>query len=590
MSNFGQWFKGLRGRLVAMIVIAVVSLTVVIFFGYRNLTSVSEALKVASNDRLPTVSAVGEMRSGMQGIARYLWSAYAETTPEGRKPRLEDVNNYIKQFETGMDEWKAVGHIGRNLELFKDVEQNFKDVLSGVREVVADLEKNTPEGNKAAYEANTKRVRPYLATLRTALREINKNVKDAAKKEATEANSGAESAIKLLFGIGLVAIFGTLLLGFFVASKLAAALTVVTKSIHDSSTQVASASAQISTSSQQLAATSSEQASAVEETSASLQEMSGMVENNVRNAEQGLEGVNAVIVNTQEGNESMTSLRSSMSDILDSNKKIEKLVKVIEEIGDKTAIIDEIVFQTKLLSFNASVEAERAGEHGRGFAVVAQEVGNLAQMSGKAALEISSIVKASTKEAQEIATDNREKVEKGGMLVENTAKILANIEKGAKDVLNGSTHIVSSSKEQAAGIKQITNAMDNINKATQETASTSEESAGAGEELSSQARNLDSLVLELTKIVTGDFGADNNGGRHDYANENEAFSHAHNGHKTKTHTPAKVAARRTGGSHGNVVRLNKPAPKQQHESGSEPMKLAAGAEGSAAAGGGWDKL
>lgn len=74
-----------------------------------------------------------------------------------------------------------------------------------------------------------------------------------------------------------------------------------------------------------------------------------------------------------------------------SNKKITEITKVISEVAAKTQVINEIVFKTKLLSFNASVEAARAGDQGRGFSVVAEEVGNLAKMSGDAAKEISNI-------------------------------------------------------------------------------------------------------------------------------------------------------------------------------------------------------
>ncbi|EQC49763.1 methyl-accepting chemotaxis protein [Bacteriovorax sp. DB6_IX] len=88
----------------------------------------------------------------------------------------------------------------------------------------------------------------------------------------------------------------------------------------------------------------------------------------------------------------MNGIKNSNEAILtttsEGNKKINEIVSVINEISEKTKVINDIVFQTKLLSFNASVEAARAGEHGKGFAVVAEEVGNLAQMSGKAAEEM----------------------------------------------------------------------------------------------------------------------------------------------------------------------------------------------------------
>ena len=76
-----------------------------------------------------------------------------------------------------------------------------------------------------------------------------------------------------------------------------------------------------------------------------------------------------------------------------------------------------IVFQTKLLSFNASVEAARAGEYGKGFSVVAEEVGNLAQMSGIAAKDISALLQSSVKKVEQIATESKTKIDR---LVQNS--------------------------------------------------------------------------------------------------------------------------------------------------------------------------
>lgn len=83
-------------------------------------------------------------------------------------------------------------------------------------------------------------------------------------------------------------------------------------------------------------------------------------------------------------------------------KEIKEILEVIPLIKKKTNIIDEIVFKTQLLSFNASIEAERAGENGRGFSVVAQEIGNLAQTSGSAASDISDLIKSSLKKSQQL--------------------------------------------------------------------------------------------------------------------------------------------------------------------------------------------
>ncbi|MHA0111674.1 methyl-accepting chemotaxis protein, partial [Klebsiella pneumoniae] len=79
----------------------------------------------------------------------------------------------------------------------------------------------------------------------------------------------------------------------------------------------------------------------------------------------------------------------------DANSQLQSISNIIGEISAKTNIINDIVFKTQLLSFNASIEAARAGQHGRGFAVVAEEVGNLAQMSGNAAKEIRALLEDS---------------------------------------------------------------------------------------------------------------------------------------------------------------------------------------------------
>lgn len=241
--------------------------------------------------------------------------------------------------------------------------------------------------------------------------------------------------------------------------------------------------------SQNLSQISNQQASAIEETSASAEEISGMVNVNVQLAEESRN------LSKQVGDK-MTQLDDAMEKISESNHQISELAKIIAEIGAKTQIIDDIVFQTKLLSFNASVEAERAGEHGRGFAVVAQEVGNLAQMSGKAAMDISAIVKQSILEAETIAKENTNRVIHGSAIVAET-KQQSNI------VLDGASKIFEASNEQARGIQEISNAVESINKATQHAASISDQASNSSSELTQQAETLNHMVRNLNGFLGG---------------------------------------------------------------------------------------
>jgi len=253
--------------------------------------------------------------------------------------------------------------------------------------------------------------------------------------------------------------------------------------------KVGAVAGNITSVSQNLSQITNRQASSVEETSASTEEISGMVNNNVKSAEQSRDQSNQM--GTKLGD-----LNDAMEKIADSNQQIAELVKIIGEIGDKTQIIDEIVFQTKLLSFNASVEAERAGEHGRGFAVVAQEVGNLAQMSGKAASDIATIVKQSVSEAETIARENTKRVEDGTQIVADTRE-------RSMVVANGASEIFEASNEQAKGIMEISSAIESINKATQHGATIADQAAGSSGELSRQADELNRLVRSLNGFLKG---------------------------------------------------------------------------------------
>ncbi len=385
----------------------------------------------------------------------------------------------------------------RNPANIKQIEETSKSAQAYIKSVkelsdnFIELDKMRLAREKAAAEVLEKAVGVSKSS-------IENSVKIAEEAAFTATSSNVIIIIGLIIAVAL-----GLFMSVVIVRGIVGPLTLAIDKVSQASNEITTASEELSTASQTLAESSNEQASSIEETSASLEELSGMVKNNVASAEKSNELADQVKNVSAKGATAVKDLVVSMEDILASNGKIQELVKVIAEIGDKTAIIDEIVFQTKLLSFNASVEAERAGEHGRGFAVVAQEVGNLAQMSGKAALEISTIVKESISNAEQITAENKKKVEEGNELVKATAQILEEIETNAKTVASSAGQIVEASKDQASGINQINSAMVQLDKATQNNASTSEETASSSEELSAQAVTLNEIVGELLMMITG---------------------------------------------------------------------------------------
>ena len=203
-----------------------------------------------------------------------------------------------------------------------------------------------------------------------------------------------------------------------------------------------------------------------------------------------------------------------LQQVAHSSDEISSVIKIITDIGTKTKVINEIVFQTKLLSFNASVEAARAGEHGKGFAVVAEEVGNLAQMSGKAALEISEMLEQGIARAQGIEKDIRAKSEgtiaAGNQKVENGLRVTRDCDHGLEMIVDNVAkvtamvaEITKASNEQANAVHMMTDEMARLENINQENLNTFTDSTETSQSLAKDATHLHDLVLMLMNIVAG---------------------------------------------------------------------------------------
>jgi methyl-accepting chemotaxis protein len=346
--------------------------------------------------------------------------------------------------------------------------------------------------------------------------------------DTKEAEADYNVAKNLVLTISIGSIVAGLLLAFFVLRAVGQSIGNVINVLTEGSSQVTSASQQIAASSEELSQAATEQASSLEETASSIEEMNSMVQKNAENARRTSQLASDSHKSAEKGKEVVRDMMKAIDEIStsnntiklqidESNQQISDIVKVISEIGNKTKVINDIVFQTKLLSFNASVEAARAGEHGKGFAVVAEEVGNLAQMSGNAAKEISEMLEGSIKKVEGIVYDTKQKVtalmqagnhkvESGTRIAQDCGSVLNEIVENVNSVTQMAHEISTACHEQALGVQEITKAMSQLDQVTQTNAATSEEVASSAEELSAQSESLLSAVHVLVKVINGDNG------------------------------------------------------------------------------------
>jgi len=344
---------------------------------------------------------------------------------------------------------------------------------------------------------------------------------------AKDEMASADSKKLQLISLGSV-IFGALLAiayGLWFSKRISTQLYILKEKIAEEAKSIQESSLAVHESITKFSERIKMQSSSVQETMVACDEVCSMVEKNQEGSKQSEskvtdskktveDGVNTVSQLTHAIDDMVASFESIKTEVDASQNSVAEVTQLISQIQTKTNVINEIVFQTKLLSFNASVEAARAGDAGKGFSVVAEEVGGLAVMSGHAASEINQLINQSSKRIIEIFKDMQSRISnqiaagesKVALGKESTAeceRIFESISVSMNEIHQQVQGVTVASTEQTTGVGQITEAIASIDKASQENTSLSQNMEEVVTSFYETASRLNQAVSSLDMIVTG---------------------------------------------------------------------------------------
>lgn len=537
LGKFGDFFKklkipewtfgmGIRGKMIFLSVVLASCLVVVGWVGFRSLTQVLTHYERITQIILPTTEILGSLTNSARELSRIaIQMGLSNNSEEVVAKLLDEVSEFKTKFEVALKKYAEVQEkISQSSS--SEVIRSKWDALLPLIDTVVKLSTSKDKNDKIKYQkVLSTEFQSAKDELFYMIQQRSEFQSDLASQWMAEGDQTTKKSNQMTRMVILGGLIFSITVGYLISAGLSRQLNKVVEQVVRGAGELTSASKVIAQSSEELLGAALKQVSSLEHTNVLMNEMNERVKSNAENSEKSKQAsdVSHGVANTgKETVEEMITatkniddaVRRIMEQIQDTNNEMLEIFRLLEGIEQKTQVINEIAMQTKLLSFNASIEAARAGAAGTGFGVVAGEVKSLSDMSKSAAAHISEhlgnslkragdITRTSTEKISGLVATTRESVEQGRQVAERCRQVLEEIVSNARDVNDRVGKITMASSEQTERIREVNIAIDELNQITQRNEGSARQASALAEQLNTTAENFRNVAFMLLLTVKG---------------------------------------------------------------------------------------
>jgi methyl-accepting chemotaxis protein WspA len=496
--------KSLKGRIMSAFISMGVLVFLVAAVGFATTQRLSDGINTLANNSLPSVIGLWKVNEGQTQIESSERALLLPglTAPERQaefdriKSAWEQIDQGFKQYETTPRTEEEDRNYKKLLELWGKWKTDHEEFIRLSHQLdnskPSPADATAPKGtdllvqlrdraksNRLSFEAATKAL---IESIR-----INEEIAVDATKTANADISKGRLWTLLAMALGPVM---AVLLGRYLGAALI-------RRLQQSVVQITTSATQIAASGKELEATVAQQLASTNEVTATAQTIATTSGTLVKTMEQVAAMVQATANSANASQHELTEMEEVMRKLNEATTSISSKLGVMNakanNINNVVVTITKVADQTSLLSLNAAIEAEKAGEYGAGFAVVAREIRRLANQTAVATLEIEQIVK----DMQSAVNVGVMEMDKFNKSVENSADRVSHISDQIAKVIQEVQGLpprfekVSQNMEsQSESAYQISEAMSQLGQASHQTVDALRETNGALDQLDDAAQGL----------------------------------------------------------------------------------------------------